>query len=64
MAAIAIVLSSGSAYALADDPALTDPVGDLDGGAGKGVSGANTRTAQRALWKATIPREPKVWTGM
>ena len=44
VAAIAIIFSSGSAFALADDPALTDPVGDLDGGAGKGVAGANSRT--------------------
>lgn len=44
MAALAIVLSSGGAFAMADDPAIQDPVGDLDGGFGKGVAGANTRT--------------------
>ena len=59
MAAIAIVLSSGSAYALADDPALTDPVGDLDGGTGKGVSGANTRTGTESIMEGDDPKGAK-----
>lgn len=49
VAVFAMILSSGSAYALADDAAITDPVGDLDGGPGKGVAGANNRTQNQAI---------------
>lgn len=49
LAAFAIILSSGNAFALADEPAITDPVGDLDGGAGTGVAGANTLTQSQEI---------------
>lgn len=49
MAAFAIIMGSSSVYALADDPAITDPVGDLDGGAGTGVAGANTLTQTQEI---------------
>lgn len=43
-AVLVMILSSGSAFAVADDPAITHPVGDLDGGPGTGVAGDKTRT--------------------
>ena len=49
MAAMVIILGNGSGYAMADDAAITDPVGDLDGGAGTGVAGANTLTQSQAI---------------
>lgn len=49
VAVVAIILSSGSGFAMADDAAITDPVGDLDGGAGTGVAGANTLTQSQAI---------------
>lgn len=54
LAAFAIILGSGNAYALADDPAITDPVGDLDGGAGTGVAGANTLTQSQEIMEGQI----------
>ena len=48
-AVLAMILSSGSAFALADDPAITSPVGDLDGGPGVGVAGADTRTQSQEI---------------
>lgn len=49
MAAVVIILGSGSGYAMADAAAITDPVGDLDGGAGTGVAGANTNTQTQEI---------------
>lgn len=49
VAAVAIILGSNSVYALADDPAIQDPIGDLDGGAGTGVAGANTLTQTQEI---------------
>jgi len=49
VAAMAIILSSGSCFAMADEAAITDPVHDLDGGAGVGVGGANTLTQSQAI---------------
>jgi hypothetical protein len=54
MAAVAIVLGSSGAYALADDPAITDPIGDLDGGAGQGVAGANTLTQSQEIMEGQV----------
>ena len=54
LAAMAIILGSGGAYALADDPAITDPVGDLDGGAGTGVAGANTLTQSQEIMEGQL----------
>lgn len=49
MLAVAVMLvSGGSVYAMADDPAITNPVGPLDG-PGKGVEGAHTRTEGEAI---------------
>ena len=48
VAVLAIVMSSGSAFALADDPAIQDPVGDLDG-PGKGVAGDNNLTQTQEI---------------
>lgn len=49
MLAVAVMLvSGGSVYAMADDPAITNPVGPLDG-PGKGVEGAHTRTGGEAI---------------
>ncbi len=53
-AVVAIILGSGSVYALADDPAITDPVGDLDGGAGTGVAGANTFTQSQEIMENQV----------
>lgn len=49
VAVFAIILGGNSAYALADDPAITNPIGDLDGGAGTGVAGANTLTQTQEI---------------
>lgn len=49
VAVVAMILSGGSAFAAADDPAITNPVGDLDAGPGKGVAGDHTRTEAQAL---------------
>ncbi len=53
-AAVALILGSGGIYALADDPAITDPVGDLDGGAGAGVAGANTFTQTQEIMEGQM----------
>ena len=53
-AALALILGSGSAFALADDPAIQDPVGDLDGGAGIGVAGANTLTQSQEIMEGQV----------
>lgn len=49
VAALAIILSPGTAFAMADDPAIENPIGNLDGGGGKGVAGANTHTQSEAI---------------
>ena len=49
VAVAALILGGSGAYALADDAAITDPVGDLDGGAGTGVAGANTLTQTQEI---------------
>ena len=54
VAAAAIILGSGSVYALADDPAITDPVGDLAGGPGTGVAGANTLTQSQEIMEQQV----------
>lgn len=48
VAALAIILSGGSAYAMADDPAIQNPVGALDG-PGTGVAGDKTLTEAQAI---------------
>lgn len=48
IATAVMILSSGSAFALADDPAITDPVGPLDG-PGTGVGGANSHTQSEEI---------------
>ena len=47
VAAFTMILSGGGAYAMADDPAIQDPIGNIDG-PGSGVGGANTRTQSQA----------------
>ena len=49
VAMLAMILSSGSAFALADDPAITSPVGDLEGGPGVGAAGAKLRTEAQEI---------------
>ena len=53
MAAFAIVLSSGSAFAMADDPAIQNPVGDLDG-PGTGVAGDKTLTEAQEIMEQQV----------
>lgn len=53
LAAFAIILGSGNAYALADDPAITNPVGDLDG-PGTGVAGAKTLTEAQEIIEGQV----------
>ena len=53
MAAMAIVLSSGSAFAMADDPAIQNPVGDLDG-PGTGVAGDKTMTEAQEIMEQQV----------
>lgn len=53
VAAVAIILGSGGAYALADDAAVTAPVGTLDG-PGTGVAGANTLTQSQAIMEDQV----------
>lgn len=48
VAAMAIILSGGSAFAMADDPAIQNPVGGLDG-PGTGVAGDKTFTEAQAI---------------
>lgn len=54
IAAIAIIFGSGSAFAMADDPAITSPVGNLDGGPGVGVAGDNNFTQSQAIMEGQI----------
>lgn len=49
VAIVAMIASSGTAFAMADDPAITSPVGDLQGGPGVGVAGGKTRTEAQAI---------------
>jgi hypothetical protein len=48
VAALAIILSGGTGYAMADDPAIMNPVGNLDG-PGTGVAGDKTYTEASAI---------------
>lgn len=48
-AIVAMIASSGTVFAMADDPAITSPVGDLQGGPGVGVAGGKTRTEAQAI---------------
>lgn len=48
VAALAIILSGGSGFAMADDPAIMNPVGNLDG-PGTGVAGDKTLTEAQAI---------------
>ncbi|MBR0166142.1 MAG: hypothetical protein IJQ13_04610 [Prevotella sp.] len=54
LATLALILSSGTCFAMADDAAITDPVGDLDGGPGTGVAGANTHTQTQEIMETQI----------
>lgn len=54
VAVIAMILSGGTAYAVADDPAITSPIGDLDGGTGRGVAGGNTRTQSEGIMEGEL----------
>ena len=49
MAIVAMILTSGNAFAMADAPAVTDPVGPLDNAKGVGVGGANTLTQSKEI---------------
>ncbi len=48
VAVVAMILSGGGAWAMADDPAIMNPVDDIDG-PGKGVAGAQTLTEAGAV---------------
>lgn len=48
IAALVIVFSGGGAYAMADDPAIQNPIGNLDG-PGTGVAGDKTLTEAQAI---------------
>lgn len=48
VAAVAIILGGGTGYAMADDPAIQNPVGNLDG-PGTGVAGDKTLTEAQAI---------------
>ena len=48
LATVCMIFGGGGMYAMADDPALTDPVGNLDG-SGTGVAGANTLTGSEGI---------------
>lgn len=54
LATLALILSSGTCFAMADDAAISDPVGDLDGGPGTGVAGANTHTQTQEIMETQI----------
>jgi hypothetical protein len=54
LATLALVLGSGTCFAMADDPAIESPVGNLDGGAGTGVAGANTHTQTQEIMEGQI----------
>ena len=53
-AIIAMIFSGGTAFAVADDPAITSPVGGLDGGPGVGVAGDNNRTQSQAIMEGEL----------
>lgn len=49
LATLALILSGGTCFAMADDPAIQSPVGDLDGGPGAGVAGDNNQTQTQEI---------------
>lgn len=49
VAIAAMIFSGGTMFAMADDPAITSPIGGLDGGPGVGVGGDNNRTQSQAI---------------
>ncbi len=53
IAALVIVFSGGGAYAMADDPAIQNPVGNLDG-PGTGVAGDKTLTEAQAIMEDQV----------
>ena len=53
LAAIAMILSGGGAYAMADDPAIQNPIGNIDG-PGKGVGGGQTRTEGQEVMEGEL----------
>lgn len=54
IAVAAVILGSGSAFAMADDPAITSPVGNLDGGPGVGVAGDNNLTQSQEIMEQQL----------
>lgn len=54
VAALAIILSPGSMFAMADDPAIQAPIGDLDGGAGTGVRSDNNLTQTQEIMEGQL----------
>lgn len=54
VAIVAMIFCSGTAFAIADDPAITSPVGDLNGGPGVGVAGDNNRTQSQAIMEGEL----------
>lgn len=48
IATVLMVVSGGGAFAMADEPAIQNPVGNLDG-PGSGVEGAKSRTEAQAI---------------
>ena len=53
IAALVIVFSGGGAYAMADDPAIQNPIGNLDG-PGTGVAGDKTLTEAQAIMENQV----------
>ena len=53
IATLVIVFSGGGAYAMADDPAIQNPVGNLDG-PGTGVAGDKTLTEAQAIMEEQV----------
>ena len=54
VAIVAMIFSGGTAFAVADDPAITSPVGGLEGGPGVGVAGDNNRTQSQAIMEGEL----------
>ena len=54
VAIVTMIFSSGTTFAIADDPAITSPVGGLDGGPGVGVAGDNNRTQSQAIMEGEL----------
>ena len=54
VAALAIILSPGSMFAMADDPAIQAPIGELEGGAGTGVRGDNNQTQTQEIMEGQL----------